>query len=84
MSGGCITCLVQCACVFIVVYVLVWFERYGVYFIVLVGLGGGGHACLLVCVLVLVGGGVVWCVGEVVCCSFVFCVAEMMFCVVFW
>ena len=25
---------------FIVVYVLVWFERYGVYFIVLVGLGG--------------------------------------------
>ena len=24
-------------------------------------------------------GGVVWCVGEVVCCSFVFCVAEMMF-----
>ena len=40
MSGGCITCLVQCACVFIVVYVLVWFERYGVYFIVLVGLGG--------------------------------------------
>ena len=25
---------------FIFVYVLVWFERYGVYFIVLVGLGG--------------------------------------------
>mgnify|MGYP006139315713 CR=1 FL=1 len=45
----------------------------------------GGWSCVFTSVCVSFGrGGVVWCVGEVVCCSFVFCVAEMMFCVVFW